>query len=544
MLSQHELYNNYLHSHILVKKLFDYFKIIDFQIKMNLPDYNCDQLLGKGSFGEVYQSSESNLATKVYQNLQNGLHEIRMLNCLDTLGPVFGDFLKWNSYYYCDGTNWFYQNKEDHYRIINHNQNWNGKSVLINMPRYDSNLTDFCNNCIKIGQLDTSNFIFLIFRSFYQIYQHFIIHGDIKFGNILVRNIKDTGTAREYYMPTLCDFNISFRQFGCLPGQFSKQDLEYIQTISYRSPELVLGCTDLSDQAEIWSLGVVVLKLTTGTNFFSANSTEQQICNMVKFFGYDEVIKYVEKNGLETKLPNRRYRSQKKKLLNQICDLKLQDLVAQILRLDPSERLDLKGVFHHPYFKLQVQLTGFQFEERQLKYFLDSSFEKEMVDLEKLEINKSNFNRETIFNQVADFLYAYHLPINILFHSIYLFDFLVSRGLLHYNQPTFVALVRIVGTRFYFSEHHAQLNVLSTLDSELHAFNDKIVLVVWNYLESPSPFDYIYLYINKATTLTFPNLRKREQIWNRLLEIMTDINYHKLNYSKIIANLVQENYNR
>ena len=276
----------------------------------------------------------------------------------------------------------------------------------------------------------------------------------------------------------------------------------------------------------------MIFKLATGSVFFSSKTVEQQICIMVKFFGYNEVSKYLELNKLTTKLPERKYKSQKKRLLDQISNLDLRNLVSRLLTLDQNERLTLKEVFEHPYFETQMTLTGFQYRERDVKSYLDKFFEKRHARTPHYFGDGITGWRTTLFRQVADFLYSYQLPINILFRSIYLFDVMVAQKRLEPCSKTFIVLVRIVGEQFYFSEHHAQLKLLSTLTTDFASFTEKILLIVWDYLELPSPIDYIYTMLTEIATIS---VRHRNELWDRLLEKMSNTDYLSHNYSSLLT---------
>jgi eukaryotic-like serine/threonine-protein kinase len=92
-----------------------------------------------------------------------------------------------------------------------------------------------------------------------------IIHRDLKPSNILVSSQEDAAFAK------IIDFGIAKATSGRLTDQsvFTAQ-FQMIGTPLYMSPEQAEGSADLDTRTDIYSLGVVLYELLTGTTPFTA----------------------------------------------------------------------------------------------------------------------------------------------------------------------------------------------------------------------------------------------------------------------------------
>lgn len=137
-----------------------------------------------------------------------------------------------------------------------------------------------------------------------------ILHRDVKLDNILLN--KD-GSVK------ICDFGISI---------FMEDNrLEYDQsgTPAYIAPEILRGDGYSGFKADVWSLGITIYTMLTGTIPFQARETEQLHALILEgVFDFPE----------HPKLSN-----------------EAKDLLRRILVLDPLERLSLEEVKMHPWFE-------------------------------------------------------------------------------------------------------------------------------------------------------------------------------------------------
>jgi serine/threonine protein kinase len=82
-----------------------------------------------------------------------------------------------------------------------------------------------------------------------------ITHRDIKLSNILISNNKYPVAQVK-----ICDLGSSKRLLSD-PNDESTQSISYIGTRSFRAPELLVGNRYYDTKIDIWSAGIVFLKL-------------------------------------------------------------------------------------------------------------------------------------------------------------------------------------------------------------------------------------------------------------------------------------------
>ena len=100
-----------------------------------------------------------------------------------------------------------------------------------------------------------------------------ITHRDIKLSNILIDNDRYPVLSVK-----ICDLGSS-KKLVSNPNDESTQSLNYIGTRSFRAPELLVGNTYYDSKIDIWSAGIVLLKLCLGflnkrSNIFYVNDSK------------------------------------------------------------------------------------------------------------------------------------------------------------------------------------------------------------------------------------------------------------------------------
>ena len=388
------------------------------------PDHK--KCIGKGSYGKVYQTNNPYYVTKVFDSYRDGIHELSCIRLVN-LNKVNNNYLKYNSI--C------FQNDEIFYEDFDCNQtlveednliksNPEFDYVNINIEKYDYTLSNF-NQYLKLNFIhySTKVMIFGIIKSYDNFYQNFLVHGDIKLENILVRETKTKYLGITDYQFAICDFSLSFLQFADnLQGEFLPSDLKVIQTINYRAPEIMLNYTNLNYKIDIWSLGVVILRILE-ILIFKVKSTNgqkqclEQITNYSRFFGKSNLLDFCQKKNLSTQsIPVKNYQSIASGLFEGV-DKELVDLLFKMLELDPNNRITLGEIFQHPYF-VNTGLN-YRFKERNLVTYLDNFFQINQIG-KKISVQ---FNKLEIYLKIYQFLIKNKRSIRILFQSVQLFGF-------------------------------------------------------------------------------------------------------------------------
>jgi len=118
---------------------------------------------------------------------------------------------------------------------------------------------------------EVRKFMFQLCQAIDYCHSNDIVHRDIKPENLLVN--KD-GSLK------LCDFG-----FARVLPQKGGDLTDYVATRWYRSPELLLSCTDYGKAVDIWAIGCIIGELTDGQPLFPGESELDQLFLIQKIMG-------------------------------------------------------------------------------------------------------------------------------------------------------------------------------------------------------------------------------------------------------------------
>jgi serine/threonine protein kinase len=339
------------------------------------------------------------------------------------------------------------------------------------------------------------------------------------------------------YCVAICDFSLTFSQVSDnIRGDFNPGDLDFIQTVNYRSPELLLGNTDFTYKIDIWSMGIVILKLVTDIDFFRGDNTKSQRGYLCRFFSKKEVASYCQRKSLDVDLPVKNFLSQKAKTIAMINDPLLRDLVSRMLTLDGCDRIGLGEIFRHPYFSHSN--LAYPFKERQSRLFLDNYFREHSVQpLHRVKsivagtLERSCKARFELFLSVYRFLINQNLSIRILLQSIYLFDYLARSGRIEPTKMTFIAVLRILGYQRFYSEE--LLTLINHPSSEasgetlLEAFEERYYVLlaqIKDQIRVPSYLDYLEL---TGLDIRHYQTNRHETLWVLMLLLVANPEHYQ-----------------
>lgn len=108
--------------------------------------------------------------------------------------------------------------------------------------------------------------LYQILLSLHYIHSADIVHRDIKPSNVLVNSNMKISVA---------DLGLAW-SVSC-KDTISNQMTDYVATLWYRAPEILLGSTKYNKSVDIWSFGCILVELYTGWVLFNGESTIQQI---------------------------------------------------------------------------------------------------------------------------------------------------------------------------------------------------------------------------------------------------------------------------
>jgi mitogen-activated protein kinase 15 len=170
-----------------------------------------------------------------------------------------------------------------------------------------------------------------------------IIHRDLKPSNILINS----------------DVNIKICDFGLARSLTSGKDgsmpilTDYVATRWYRAPEILLGSTKYSKEADMWSIGCILAELLLGKPLFPGTSTLNQLNKLLEITGKpskDDILS-IQSDLASTMLES--IPSIKPKKLENLFQLSSSsveiDLLSKLLQFNPNKRLTVEQALDHQY---------------------------------------------------------------------------------------------------------------------------------------------------------------------------------------------------
>lgn len=120
-------------------------------------------------------------------------------------------------------------------------------------------ITDYCNRS-SLGLRQRLELFILVCEAIQHAHQKGVIHRDIKPSNVIVR--EQNGRAE----PKIIDFGIAKATAGVIDTDATAtRSGQFIGTPAYMSPEQAAGGTDIDTRSDIYSLGILLYELLTGS---------------------------------------------------------------------------------------------------------------------------------------------------------------------------------------------------------------------------------------------------------------------------------------
>jgi serine/threonine protein kinase len=190
----------------------------------------------------------------------------------------------------------------------------------------------------------TRSVLWQVLQGLLHCHQRRIMHRDLKPSNLL---IDESETAVK-----IADFGLA-RSFGLPLKSYTHE----VVTLWYRAPEVLLGSKVYSTAVDVWSIGCILYELAHRKPLFYGESEIGQIFKIFKCLGTpvgDELWQGAE-DLPEMKVSFPKWRVQGNENLVKLCTQFTEcpeavDLLTQMMQLEPSRRITVKGALAHPFF--------------------------------------------------------------------------------------------------------------------------------------------------------------------------------------------------
>ncbi|GAA0142917.1 non-receptor serine/threonine protein kinase [Lithospermum erythrorhizon] len=227
---------------------------------------------------------------------------------------------------------------------VEHMENKSGKPLLYLVFEYlDTDLKKFIDEYRKgpnAKPLDPQlirNFLFQLCKGVAHCHCHGVLHRDLKPQNLLVDKekgvlkIADLGLGRAFTVPL-------------------KSYTHEVVTLWYRAPEVLLGSTHYSTAVDMWSVGCIFAEMVRRQALFPGDSEFQQLLHIFRLLGTPGENEWPGVTSLRDWHVYPKWEPQNLARAVPSLDPDGLDLLMQMLKYDPADRISAKAAMDHPYF--------------------------------------------------------------------------------------------------------------------------------------------------------------------------------------------------
>jgi len=210
----------------------------------------------------------------------------------------------------------------------------NHNEIFLVMEYADHELRNLLqNSCHNLSVSEIKCLLKQLLEAVNYMHNKEIVHRDLKTSNLLYTN---EGLLK------ICDFGLSreMKAGDCLtPG---------VVTLTYRAPEILVGCEKYTSAIDIWSVGCIFAELLLGEPLFKGKSQIEQIDLIFRTMGWSDKIAEISNTDVED-------------FYSIFAGLSFTggvylsdegiDLLEQMLACDPAKRITAADALNHSWFQ-------------------------------------------------------------------------------------------------------------------------------------------------------------------------------------------------
>jgi cyclin-dependent kinase len=183
----------------------------------------------------------------------------------------------------------------------------------------------------------TKSFLYQLLRGLGFCHQHRVLHRDLKPQNLLINRAGEL---------KLADFGLA-RAFGIPVRSYTHE----VVTLWYRAPDVLMGSRKYSTPVDIWSVGCIFAEMANGNALLRGNTDADQLLKIFKCLGTPTPELWPGVTELpDWKSDFPQHDPQPLVSLVPSLDAAGVELLDQMLRYDPSQRVAASRAMEHMYF--------------------------------------------------------------------------------------------------------------------------------------------------------------------------------------------------
>jgi len=212
------------------------------------------------------------------------------------------------------------------------------KKLTLVFEYLDQDLKKYLDSSDGLDAHTIQSSLFQLLRGIAFCHDRRVLHRDLKPQNLLINK---EGELK------LADFGLA-RAFGIPVRSYTHE----VVTLWYRAPDVLMGSRKYSTPVDLWSVGCIFGEMASSRPLFPGTSDHDQLMRIFKLLGTPNEETWPTMVDLpEYKSDFPVYDQVSLASIAPKLDPDGLDLLTQMLRYDPAQRISAKAAMSHPYFK-------------------------------------------------------------------------------------------------------------------------------------------------------------------------------------------------